>query len=56
MNLLHDIEQYRQRAGMAETTFGRSAVGDPRLVGDLRNGRVLRPATEQRIRDFMENN
>ncbi len=43
MNLLSDIDVYLRRTGVAETTFGRRAVNDPRLVRDLRRGRVPGP-------------
>ena len=35
MSLIVDIESYLHRTGIAETTFGRRAVNDPRLVGEL---------------------
>ena len=38
---------------MKETSFGRKVVQDPRLVGDLRRGRTLRPRTAERIRQFI---
>jgi hypothetical protein len=40
MSLIVEIDRYLRRTGVAETTFGRRAVNDPRLVGDLRRGRV----------------
>jgi tRNA-dihydrouridine synthase len=49
MTLLSDIDVYLQRTGVAETTFGRRAVNDPRLVRDLRRGRVPGPALCARI-------
>ena len=39
MCLLFRIQNYLRRTGMPETKFGRLAVNDPRLVGDLRRGR-----------------
>lgn len=39
MSLLFKIQNYLHRTGMPETKFGRLAVNDPRLVGDLRRGR-----------------
>lgn len=39
--------------GIPQSQFGREAIGDPRLVGDLRNGRVLRPATMERMRQYI---
>ena len=39
---------------MAPTRFGREAVGDPRLVTDLRNGRELRDTTAARISAWLD--
>ncbi|MFZ3484250.1 hypothetical protein [Sphingomonas sp. 3-13AW] len=52
--LLHQIERFRTATGMAETTFGRSAVRDPNLIAGIRSGRELRRGTLARIRSFME--
>lgn len=49
MSLLTDIETYLHRTGVAETTFGRRAVNDPRLVGDLRRGRTPGPKVRRRV-------
>ena len=49
MYLMRRIELFLQRAGMPPTRFGREAVGDPRLVTDLKNGRELRETTAARI-------
>jgi hypothetical protein len=38
---------------MPPTRFGRLACNDPRLVGDLRNGREPRRRVAQRIVDFI---
>ena len=51
--LLPEIERFLRETGMAWTHFGRLAVGDPRLVQDMRNGRTPRPENEARIRAFM---
>ncbi|ODP36697.1 hypothetical protein [Sphingomonas turrisvirgatae] len=53
MAILGKVERYLREHGVAQTRFGRMAVGDPRLVGDLRNGRELRPATRERVEAFM---
>jgi len=37
--LLTVIQRHLHRTGIPPTRFGREAVGDPRLVGDLRRGR-----------------
>ena len=51
--LLPDIERFLRETGMAWTRFGRLAVGDPRLVQNMRNGRIPKPENETRIRAFM---
>lgn len=53
MTVLWKIERYLRKEGMPATKFGRLALGDPRLVEDLRNGREPRPATVARIESFM---
>lgn len=40
MSLLIRIDRYLRRTGVPPSTFGRRAVNDPRLVRDLRAGRV----------------
>jgi hypothetical protein len=50
MSLIVDIESYLHRTGIAETTFGRRAVNDPRLVGDLRRGRRPGPLIAGRVK------
>ncbi|MFL0414934.1 hypothetical protein [uncultured Sphingomonas sp.] len=40
MSLLVEIDRYLRRTGVAPTTFGRRAVNDPRLVLDMRAGRM----------------
>lgn len=49
MNLLSDIDRYLHRTGVSETTFGRRAVNDPRLIRDLRRGRVPGPRVCARV-------
>ncbi len=49
MYLMRRIELFLTRAEMAPTRFGREAIGDPRLVTDLKNGRELRDTTAARI-------
>lgn len=53
MNLLQRIERHLRRTGVPPTRFGREAIGDPRLVGDLKNGREPRPATAARVLAFI---
>jgi hypothetical protein len=47
------IEKFLRRTKMPATKFGRLAIGDPRLVHDLRNGRELRPPTAARLEAFL---
>ncbi len=54
MYLLKEVEKYLRQNGTAPTRFGRDAVGDPRFVFDLRNGRDPRPRTVARVRAFLE--
>lgn len=51
--LIRDIEKFLKRTGMPPTKFGRLAAHDPRLVGDLRNGREPRSGTALRVEQFM---
>lgn len=52
-DLLFEIEAFREAHGIAETTFGRKAVNDTRLIQQLREGREPRRATVERVRTFM---
>jgi hypothetical protein len=54
MYLMRRIELFLKRAEMAPTRFGRETVGDPRLVGDMKNGRELRGTTAARIVAWLE--
>ena len=54
MNLLREVEKYLRRNDTAPTRFGREALGDPRFVFDLRNGRDPRPQTVARVRAFLQ--
>lgn len=51
--LLRKIESFLRHTGMPETKFGRLAAHDPRLVGDLRNGREPRSRMVERVEHFM---
>ena len=51
--MLVTIDRYLRKTKMAQTRFGRLAVNDPRLVGDLRRGRQLGPKTIARIHAFI---
>ena len=54
MHLLREVEKFLRRSNIAPTRFGRDAVGDPRFVFDLRNGRDPRPETIIRVRAYLE--
>ncbi|MFC4294742.1 hypothetical protein ACFO0A_06670 [Novosphingobium tardum] len=51
--LIRRIEKFLAATGLPETKFGRLAVRDPRIVGDLRNGREPRSAMTARLEHFM---
>lgn len=51
--LIRKIEKFLEHTGMPDTRFGRLAAHDPRLVGDLRNGREPRSAMVRRVEQFM---
>ena len=51
--LIRKIELFLRHNRMAATTFGRLATHDPRFVLDLRNGRVPRDETAERVEHFM---
>jgi len=52
--LLRDIADYCRRARMAESTFGRLAVNDGKLVSRLRLGGRVTGETVARVRGFIE--
>jgi SAM-dependent methyltransferase len=54
--LLNDIAEYCRRAKMAESTFGRLAVNDGKLVSRLRLGGRVRTDTVERVRAFIAGN
>jgi len=51
--LLTEIADYCRRVGMAESTFGRRAVNDGKLVSRLRIGGRVTMETVERVRTFM---
>ena len=53
MELLRKIERYLRDSEMPETRFGRLAVRDPRLVGDLRRGREPGQRMVERVERFL---
>ena len=54
VHLLREIENFLRSTDFPPARFGREAMGDPRFVFDLRNGREPRPRTVARIRQFLE--
>lgn len=46
---LSDIERFLALTGISPSKFGRMALGDPRFVFDLRNGRCPRDKTARRV-------
>lgn len=53
-SLLEAIRSYCQSCGMAETTFGRLAINDGKLVSRLRSGGRVTPETASRLLEFMK--
>src|SRR2546423_6958814 len=54
--LLTEISDYCRRVGMAESTFGRRAVNDGKLVSRLRIGGRITTDTAERVRSFILQN
>lgn len=54
--LLRTVERHIVETGIPPTRFGRDAVGDPRLVDDLRRGREPKRETSARILAFIKAN
>jgi hypothetical protein len=55
-SLLREISGYCRRIGMAESTFGRLAVNDGKLVSRLRFGGRVTIETVERVQTFMRDN
>lgn len=53
MQLLRTIEIHLRETGTRPARFGREAVGDPRFVFDLRNGRQPHERTVERVRAYL---
>ena len=51
--LIRKIEAFMRRTKMPQTKFGRLAAADPRLVTDLRKGRIVGGKLEKRVEHFM---
>jgi hypothetical protein len=53
--LLHQIEDFCALNSMAESTFGRLAINDGKLISRLRSGKDITLSTHTKISDFIEN-
>lgn len=53
MDVRQRIDRFLKATQMPPTRFGRLAVNDPRLVGDLRRGRQPGRSTIARIERFI---
>lgn len=49
MDIQREIQRYLKETGLPPTRFGRLAVNDPRLIGDMQRGRQLGVAVRTRI-------
>lgn len=56
MELLEQIESYLADNRVPASTFGRTVLGDPRFVDDLRLGRRPRRKTQERVRFYLNEN
>jgi hypothetical protein len=54
VHLLRDVEKYLKSSNTPAARFGRDAMGDPRFVFDLRNGREPRQRTVERVLAYLE--
>lgn len=52
--LLSQIEGHLRRTRMAPTRFGRDAMGDPKFVLQLRDGREPRKKTIERVMRYLD--
>jgi hypothetical protein len=48
------VEIFLRHNATPPARFGREAMGDPRFVFDLRNGRDPRPVTIARVRAYLD--
>lgn len=54
MCLLRRVENYLRASGISPSRLGREAVGDPRFVFELRNGREPRTPLTRRLCAYLE--
>lgn len=52
--LFATIQRHLRATGIPPTRFGREAVRDPRLIGDMRRGRTIGPKLAARILAYIE--
>ncbi len=52
--LLYRIEKHLKAKRMPPTRFGREAVGDPKFVFQLREGREPRERTVRRVNAYLD--
>ena len=52
--LLEEIENFLERTGLAQTTFGKLACNDAHLVRRLRAGNTVNLETYVKIKKYME--
>lgn len=52
--LIRQIETYCDRHGIAETTFGKRAVNDGKLVQRLRDGKTIQIGTLNKVAEFLK--
>lgn len=52
-DLLPEVEAFGAEHGLTATRVGILAASDPRIVHDMRNGRLPRAKTCQRVREWM---
>jgi len=52
--LLRRIELHLKRSGASATAFGLAAARDPKLVAELRNGRIMRPRMRERVAAYLD--
>jgi hypothetical protein len=51
--VLDKIAEFRARTGIKKTMFGKHAVGDANLIGQLEGGRQLRHEMREKIKTFI---
>lgn len=56
MSVMLKIDRYLRATGLPPTKFGRLAVNDPRLVGDLRRGRQAGPTLVAKVEAYIAQN